>query len=155
MRLGEQIDRAETVDLVPLLPLRITLPDQFAHIPRHGMHIATDIDDPPRIEPRHLTQEAIVASLSWRVDDQGRPITWPSQGLSDRVEQGLGGSSVEFSVGDLVDFGVVSSIGDRLRVDLDPTNLGATKPWNIRISSDVLLAESSDESCDSQMLGQR
>ena len=86
MRLGEKIDRAETDDLVPLLPLRITLPDQLAHISRHRMHIATDVDDSPRVELRHLSQEPIVTPLSWRIDDQGRPVPWPGQRLSDCIE---------------------------------------------------------------------
>ena len=86
MRLREQVDGAETVDLVPLGASGVAVPDQLPDVPGHRVHIATDIDDPLRVEPDDLAEETLVASLSRRVDDQGRLVSRPGEGLGHRIE---------------------------------------------------------------------
>jgi hypothetical protein len=72
MSLGEKIDRTQTIDFVtlPFPPFDlVTVPDQLPYIPRHGVHIATDIDDPLGIETDDLPEESRITPLSGRVDD--------------------------------------------------------------------------------------
>lgn len=153
MRLREQVDRPETVDLVPLLPPLVAIPDQLPDVPRHGMHVATDIDDPFRVEPDDLAEETLVAPLPRRVDDQRRLVPRPGEGLGDRVEQRLGSAGVERGVGDVVHFGIVAGVGDRVGIDLDSTDLGAA---GRETSNDQLGSRSRVFVWgDSQMLGQR
>jgi hypothetical protein len=60
-----------------------------------GMHVTADINDHLRPEYDHLLQERLIASLSWRINDQGRTVPLTLQLCDGGLEDVLRGTGVE------------------------------------------------------------
>lgn len=85
MSLREQVNGTATVNHIPgILASSLffrgfrTQPHHFSHIPRHGVDIAADIDDPSRVESHDLIQKRLITAFSWRVQDQRRVLSLPT-----------------------------------------------------------------------------